>query len=198
MSTAVCTRTYPEPPFDTEMALRFAGCREPDAQVRALLTDCAAEALPVLSYRVCYRTVDVTVEGNTVTFPFGSVGSHSLARHLDGCRQAVLFGATVGLELDRLLFRMGLVSPARAVCLQAVGAERVEALCDCFENDMKQTYGDVRSRFSPGYGDLPLEFQKDLFRVLDCQRTIGLALNESMLMSPSKSVTAVIGVRAHE
>ena len=194
MSGTVLTRTYTEPPFDSEMALRFAGCREPDAQVRALVTDCAAEALPVLSYRVCYCTVDVTVEGDMVTFPFATVNSHSLARHLDGCHGVVLFGATVGLELDRLLFRAGHMSPAKAVCLQAVGAERVEALCDCFEKDMQQAYGSIRSRFSPGYGDLPLEFQKDLFRVLDCQRTIGLTLNESMLMSPSKSVTALIGV----
>ena len=198
MSGTVCTRTYTEPPFDAEMALRFAGCREPDAQVRALLTDCVAEALPVLSYRVCYRTVDVTVEGDTVIFPFAAVESHSLARHLSGCRQAVLFGATVGLELDRLLFRTGLVSPARAVCLQAIGAERVEALCDYFEAEIREEYGRIRTRFSPGYGDLSLDFQRDLFRVLDCQRTIGLALNESMLMSPSKSVTAVIGIETYD
>ena len=78
--------------------------------------------------------------------------------------------------------------------MQAIGAERIEALCDCFEADVRGEYGSIRSRFSPGYGDLSLDFQNDLFRVLDCQRTIGLVLNESMLMSPSKSVTAIIGV----
>ena len=52
----------------------------------------------------------------------------------------------------------------------------------------------LRPRFSPGYGDLPLELQKDVFRVLDCPRKIGLSLNESLLMSPSKSVTAIIGI----
>ena len=194
MSTAVCTRTYGDLPFDPDAAMRYAGCREPAPDVRALLMDCAEEALPLLSYRVCYRTFPVTVEGDLVTFPFASVESHSLARHLDGCRTAVCFGATVGLELDRLLFRAGHTSPARAVCLQAVGAERVEALCDRFEDEIRAEYGVARSRFSPGYGDLPLAFQKELFRVLDCPRTIGLTLNDSMLMSPSKSVTAVIGV----
>ena len=194
MSTAVCTRSYGEMPFDVEAAMRYAGCREPDAGVRALLMDCAEEALPRLTYRVCYRTFPVTVEGEIVTFPFASVDSRSLARHLEGCEAAVVFGATVGLELDRLLFRAGHTSPARAVCLQAVGSERIEALCDLFEDEMRTEYGAVRSRFSPGYGDLPLAFQRELFRVLDCPRTIGLTLNESMLMSPSKSVTAVIGV----
>ena len=49
-------------------------------------------------------------------------------------------------------------------------------------------------RFSPGYGDFPLEAQKDIFRTLDCSRKIGLTLNESLLMSPSKSVTAIVGL----
>ena len=84
--------------------------------------------------------------------------------------------------------------------LQAVGAERIEALCDLFNGEItekKRAEGlYTRPRFSPGYGDLPLELQKDIFDVLDCPRQIGLTLNQSLLMSPSKSVTAIIGVGA--
>jgi cobalamin-dependent methionine synthase I len=36
--------------------------------------------------------------------------------------------------------------------------------------------------------------QKDIFAALDCPRRIGLTLGEGMLMSPTKSVTALIGV----
>ena len=56
----------------------------------------------------------------------------------------------------------------------------------------------LKPRFSPGYGDLPLEMQRDIFRVLDCSRKIGLTLNESLLMSPSKSVTAIVGIGGEE
>lgn len=52
----------------------------------------------------------------------------------------------------------------------------------------------LKPRFSAGYGDLPLEVQKDIFRVLDCPRKIGLTLNDSLLMSPTKSVTAIVGI----
>ena len=83
------------------------------------------------------------------------------------------------------------------MCLQALGSERVEALCDEFEKDIKKELGGegvfFRPRFSPGYGDLPLEFQKDIFRLLECPRRIGISLGESLLMTPSKSVTAIIG-----
>jgi cobalamin-dependent methionine synthase I len=51
------------------------------------------------------------------------------------------------------------------------------------------------SRYSPGYGDLPLEMQREIIRALDCGRTIGVTLTESLLMQPSKSVTAVIGMK---
>ena len=56
----------------------------------------------------------------------------------------------------------------------------------------------LKPRFSPGYGDLPLSMQTDIFRVLDCPRKVGLTLNNSLLMSPSKSVTAIMGIHKTE
>ena len=110
-----------------------------------------------------------------------------------------MFAATVGVGIDRLITRYSIVSPARSLMLQAIGTERAEALCDLFCREIaeeKAREGSVTCpRFSPGYGDLPLELQKDIFAVLDCPRYIGVSLGESLLMSPSKSVTAIVGVR---
>ncbi len=52
----------------------------------------------------------------------------------------------------------------------------------------------LRPRFSPGYGDLAIDAQKDIFALLDCERQIGLTLGDSLLMSPGKSVTAFAGI----
>ena len=109
-----------------------------------------------------------------------------------------MFAATVGLELDRLIARHSRLSPARALALQAYGAERIESLCDAFLRNVQSECASegitLRPRFSPGYGDLPLSFQRTLFETLDCARKIGLTLNESLLMSPTKSVTAIVGL----
>ena len=88
-----------------------------------------------------------------------------------------------------------LLSDPTTAMLQAFGAERIEALCDVFCRDIGKELG-VRTgpRFSPGYGDLPLDAQKMIFSVLDCEKRIGLFLNDSLLMSPSKSVTAFVGI----
>ena len=76
----------------------------------------------------------------------------------------------------------------------ALATERIEALCDVFCEDIEKEYGKTRPRFSAGYGDLPLELQREIFSVLDCPKSIGLTLTDSLLMSPSKSVTAIVGI----
>jgi hypothetical protein len=137
---------------------------------------------------------DYVADGE-VDLGFAKVPSAALARNLAGCKRAILFAATVGLEVDRLIARYSRLQPVKGLMFQAIGTERVEALCDAFCADMDcRMGGGLRRRFSPGYGDLPLELQNNIFRVLDCSKTIGLTLNGSLLMSPTKSVTAIAGI----
>ena len=106
----------------------------------------------------------------------------------------VLFAATIGLAYDRHIARISGLSRADGWLVHALGTERVESLCDAFEYYLKEEGYHLTRRFSPGYGDVPLELQRDVFRALDCPRQIGLTLTDSLLMSPSKSVTAIIGL----
>lgn len=195
----VRVKTISLPPTDRGEVLRYAGCRRPGEADRALLESCLSELGDRLRGRVCWDVFPVTAlaEGG-LDLGFARTGSRDLGRRLAECRECVVFAATVGLEMDRLIARYGGVSPSRSLVFQAIGAERIEALCDSFcvqaaEALERQGRG-VTPRFSPGYGDLPLELQTEIFRVLDCPRRIGLTLNESLLMSPTKSVTAVFGV----
>lgn len=186
MST-VFVKSYAEPPFDEKEILRYAMCKEPDEIVTQLLNECINEVRSKLAYKVCY------IESRKDSF-FANVDSKLLSNYLTDCKSYILFAATIGIEIDRLITRYNRLSPAKAQMLQAIGAERAEALCDLFCADMKQQYVNTKPRISPGYGDLPLEMQREVFDILDCPRKIGLTLNDSMLMSPSKSVTAFIGV----
>ena len=148
------------------------------------------------SYRLCYAEFPFAIRDGELDLGFARVRSGALAKNLAGCTHVVVFAATVGLGLDRLIAKYSRLSPTRALALQALGAERVEALCDAFETDLclASFGGRIHARFSPGYGDLPLDFQREIFRLLDPPRRIGLTLNESLLMSPTKSVTAIIGI----
>lgn len=189
-------KTYSPPPILEREVLRYALCKEPSFEVENLLHEVITECEGALSYRVCFRIVPVQ-EGELILGE-KSVSSESLTRHLLGCERAILFAATIGMGMDRLLQKYSRLSSAKAVLLQALGAERVEALCDEFEKECKEEEEKkgnfTRSRFSPGYGDFPLSAQKEILSLLDASRKIGVTLNESFLMSPSKSVTALIGV----
>ena len=48
-------------------------------------------------------------------------------------------------------------------------------------------------RYSPGYGDLPLEVQGPLLELLDAPRRAGLCATQTHLLTPRKSVTAILG-----
>lgn len=198
----VTTKTYTAPPVLKKEILRYAGCaRQADVgieQIESMIDECLEEVLPKLSYKVCYEKLPLTISNGTCDFGCMQVNSHNLAKNLQGCESVLLFAATIGVEIDRLIAKYGHLSPAKAVLLQAIGAERIEALCDMLCEGLQEELAGkglvLRPRFSPGYGDLSLEIQKDIFQVLNCGKNIGLCLNDSLLMSPSKSVTAFIGI----
>ena len=195
----ISVQTFSLPPVNRQEVLRYAGAKTETPELSGLLDNALLEAAPLLSGKVCWMEFSVRNDGDLLDLGFTKITSHSLCRNLSGCDRMVVFAATLGLGLDRLITRYGHLSPAKALVLQAIGTERVEALCDTFCAQIRQNFAKTglhpAPRFSPGYGDLPLELQKDIFRVLDCPRTIGLTLNQSLLMSPSKSVTAIVGLR---
>lgn len=195
---AIKTLTLEVGELDRREILRYMGCRSSTPELEALIDRCAAELDGVLGYRACYGEFEISTSETEVRFPFASARSRSLARTLSGCERAVIFGATVGIGIDRKTVRYGISNPSAALCMQAIGAERTEALCDALCERLSKEYGErghtLRPRFSPGYGDLSLDFQRDVFRVLGCASRIGLTLGENLLMSPTKSVTAIVGI----
>lgn len=167
-------------------------------EIDEIMEACISEVLPLLTYKVSYRFEQITLEDGYPQLGFEQK-SENLKTNLAGCDEAVLFAATIGLGIDRLIARYGRTSPVKALFLQAIGAERIETLCDTFNAWVKEealAKGKTTvARYSPGYGDLPLAVQKDFMTLLDCSRRIGVTLNDSLLMTPSKSVTAIIGIK---
>lgn len=119
--------------------------------------------------------------------------SKALAHHLRGCQEVLLLGATLGSRVDIAIRRLALGSVAEGAAAQAVAAAIIEGYCDEVQERAK-TELNQRPRFSPGYGDWDLTEQKKLFSVLQCEKQLGLTLTDGMMMAPSKSVTAVIGL----
>ena len=133
--TAIITKIYKAPPISEKEALRYAGCRAADEETLKLLHSCIDETEDKLTYNVCYGEFPVSINGGFCDFGAFSVQSAALAKNLYGCESVLLFAATVGVGIDRLISKYGRISPARSVIIDALGAERIEALCDAFCED---------------------------------------------------------------
>lgn len=180
--------------------LRYLGYRGNAADERVLAQiEKAAKALDSFTPRTVHKRLACNVLGtDTVTIGDVRIKSKNLARHLKGCHEVFLIAATLGVQADTCIQRASVVDMSYAVVLQAACAAGIEWVCDTLEVTLlEQARADglyLRPRFSPGYGDFPLVHQKDMLRLLDCSRRIGLTITDSLMMVPTKSVTAVIGL----
>lgn len=195
MEIRIFEPSLPSP--DIREISRYAGVRGECEEIFGQIETVCSALEESLKPAVCYAELPVEMIEGGVRIGNVKVRSSSLSELLSGADKAVIFAATVGISLDREIARLGARSPAKQLLADAFGTERVEALCDVFASYLEEKYGKARvtRRFSAGYGDVPLALQSDLFAILECPKRIGLTLNDSLLMSPSKSVTAIIGIR---
>ena len=127
------------------------------------------------------------VEGTTL-----KLEGESIWRHIDGCDEIYLLCGTIGFNIEKEIAKNFVKDKTLAILLDAAATAAIEAYLDEIEETLD---GELTSRFSCGYGDLKIETQKDICAVLDTFRKVGVYVNESYMLSPQKSVTAIIGVR---
>lgn len=184
--------------IDLKEVLRYMGCgaEMPSDAVLQLAGQAADEVRRTLDCKACYRFFDISRADGVLDLGFATTTSAALGKNLKGCGKIVLFAATIGVGTDRLIQRYSSVSPGKALAVQAVGAAAIEAYCDLLARELqRQSGGYLRPRFSPGYGDFPISYQRAVFAALDCSRQAGITLTDSFMMVPNKSVTALAGIQ---
>ncbi len=181
--------------------LRYLGMKHgaaPDQNIEDLIRQCKEELEEAASFRVVWREYPLTIQDHRIDMTCLQTQSKSLERNLKDCERILLFAATLGSQVDVLLHRYGRIQMSKAVVMQAASVAMLETFCDEQNQKLKEEYEAqgwyLRPRFSPGYGDFSLECQKQIAPALELQKRIGVTLTDSLLMAPSKSVTAVIGV----
>ncbi len=187
--------------MDKKEVLRYlrTSSQTQDAQILALVDEAIAQTERAATPKTLYKIFDCTVSANGVMIGGCFFESKRLAQQLQGCRRAVVFGATLGLGVDRLIQRAGTTDIAAAMAYQAAAAALIEEVCDALEEQIKAAHGvTLRQRYSPGYFDLDITAQRQLFALIDITKRIGLALTDTCEMVPTKSVTAIIGIEDKE
>ncbi len=178
---------------ETMRYLGYYGVKD-EGGLQGVFDECEKLLLAALAPKACYGEYPV-VRGERLDLGFAQTDSKSLERNLEGCEKIVLFAATIGPGVDRLILKYEKLSPARALILQAMGSAAIECWCDDVNAEITQKYGATKPRFSCGYGDLPIELQRDIFSALSVTKRLGVTLSDNLFMTPTKSVTAIVGVK---
>ena len=179
---------------DNELSARLGRrCSHTDPELYRVLE----ALLQIAEPRYAATRVKISHTGGAIDLGFATVQSASLVKNLADSSESFIFVVTLGIEVDRLLMRLSKTSRAEAFIFDAVASALAEAACDVAEEEIK---GDAvcRPRFSPGYGDLSLALEREIFAFLDCPRRIGVSLTEGLLMVPTKSVCAIVGILGEE
>ena len=170
---------------DLVQAARYFGAHgEPDAATLALLQKCAVPLLAVAMPRAVWLLADTPALTEAGLLP-----GEDVHKHLAGCGQAILLAVTLGPGVDAQIRRAG------------VGDIAAGGASDAAEAQLRQwaaTEGKyLTGRFSPGYGDWDIAVQPLVAAALDTVRKAGLCVTDTNLMTPRKSVTALLGVSDH-
>ena len=153
-------------------------------------------ARPAFTYAVI-DAADLQVQGK------------SLAKHLEGCDRLVLMAVTLGSEVDELISETQKSKIALSVVIDCGASVMAEMATNLAEEQIRAELASdhaiapnndpvfMTGRFSPGYGDSPLEMQTQVLDLLDAKQQLGITLSKGFMMSPSKSVTAIMGLADH-
>lgn len=176
------------------------GGQDVDPELMGRIEEAAAQADAELAPRWVWRAFGLE-RADGVPRPEGTalcLTGRAMAEYLQDACGVALMACTLGAACDRRLRELAVGDPLGQVLYDAACSDLVEWGCDACEAQIvawAHAQGlHAGARYSPGYGDLPLELQPRFLDVLNAGRLLGLTASASCLLVPTKSVTAVVGI----
>ncbi len=175
-----------------ELAQRLGTARGYSSE---LIESCREKLMKVISYKCVYIRIPVQKpQENVCDFGFMRVGSRYLYNNLRDCDEAFAMALTSGIAVDRELAKLRVISQAEHFVTDALASAAIDSFADYAVSKMSNGLQCV-PRFSPGYGDFSLEFQKPFLERLNGHGLLGITLSSAYLMTPVKSITAIMGIK---
>lgn len=183
-------------------ALRYIGIpagNVPDEEIKQKVEIGFKRLEEIANPKITYQKVKINKEENQIILQgtHCKIASKDLMKLFAHSHECILMAATLGLEVDRQIINTQKIDMLEAMILDSCASVMVEELCDQAEAEIMKTlneYEYLTMRFSPGYGDVPLELSADLLDILAAQKRMGLTLTKTHMLLPTKSITALIGI----
>lgn len=190
--------------LDRGEAFRYMGFKggEIKENILKITEECEQELLKAIAPRYVYRVFEIEKndEGVLLKNTSSIFKGNDIAAHLEGCNRCVLMCVTLSADTDGLIRRYEADSMEKAVIADSLASAAVEQACNLAEKEIQEAIGayNYTWRFSPGYGDFPLDIQKEFLDIIDAPKRIGVNITDSLILVPRKSVTAVMGISENE
>ncbi len=184
--------------YDLRETARYMGYKHgamPNSEICELIDEAYEELCKVVQPKYIYKEYEFDRTPDGIIVDSIEFKSQKLLNHLKNASTVILFGATLGQGVDTLIRKYSVTDIAMTAIAQAVAGSMVENLCDIACEDLKKNIkGEHKCRFSPGYGDFQISAQADFFKLLPMNKQLGISLSDGFMMTPTKTVTAFIGV----
>lgn len=182
--------------------LRYLGHKgqKIDSTTNRLIEDAINEMENLIKERYIYKFFNISRKKDGLYLNNSNLylKGEDIKNHLSKSRKCVLIAATSGPYVDTKIRYYENVDMEKALILDVCATAFIEDICDriCeeIEEKLKKEDKKLTSRFSPGYGDLPINIQKKFLFTLNASRSIGLNISSESILIPRKSVTAITGV----
>lgn len=176
-----------------ENALKYLGYldNQVDQQTEEIMDECLVE-LTKFEPKFMYQTYTLEHHPLKIKELNLLIDYSDLVDLFDSCNKVVIIACTLGLQLDKRLRYLAMINLTKMTIMDALASSYLEFKCDEFENN--QDFGLHTFRFCPGYGNVPLELNRDLANAIDCYKHIGLSVQDNHLLLPQKSMIGLIGL----
>lgn len=184
--------------YDLRETARYMGYKHgavPSPEICEMIERAYQELLTLVHPKYIYKEYGFIRTDSGIIVDGIEFTSQKLLNHLKNSSSVILFGATLGQGADALVRKYSVTDTVMTSVVHCVGASMVENLCNQACDELKNSVKGVhRPRFSPGYGGLDISSQADFFKLLPLTKRLGISLSENYMMTPTKTVTAFIGV----
>lgn len=119
-----------------------------------------------------------------------------MAELLRSSFKVILFAVTLGNEIEMEIRKLSFTNLSMSVVVDATASAAIEAFAEELDKSFQKEFSEfyLTDRFSPGYGDMPISIQNYFLTAINAKKEIGITTTAEGIMTPRKSITAIMGV----
>ena len=180
--------------FDEALRYLGYGANVHDDKTKELLLSCGKQLKHSMEGKFVYKVFDL--KDSQIQGADFILQGQAVRNHLRNCDKVIFMCATLSAGVDLLIRKFQITGMAEAIITDSLASAVIEQVCDKAEEIILKDFAEYEHtwRFGLGYDDFPLECQKQFLDILDAPKRIGVCVNDSMMLTPTKSVTCVIGL----